>query len=159
MKKHPGWKNAVEEILARFDSEGYGVMFSEREILTMFDIEKPEVGSYEEFQKFNLDRLTQMDSLVNNLQEEHNLCLQNVRGQGYVLMHPDDQVTKAVEKYRIQARRKINRMVSICTNVNYDALTDEGRRAQNQALGRAAFIRAAMNKRNVPIAQVTALPK
>jgi len=148
-KKHPAWKNAIEIILNRFDEEGYGIMFSDSDILTMLELEKPNVGTYETYQKFSLGKLSQLESLKKTLLEQSNLCLENVKGDGYMLMHPDDQISKTSQKYYRHARKKINRMVSVLTYVDSEKLSFEGKQKQLDQLGRAAFIRAAMNKRKV----------
>ena len=97
-KKHPGWKNAVEIILKRFDEEGYGILFSNQELFEMFDIKQPTYSSYEDFQKFCFERLDHMENLKIELLEAYNICMSNMRGNGYVLLHPDDQVTKEAKK-------------------------------------------------------------
>ena len=148
-KLHPGWKNAFEIILKRFDQDGYGVMFSDEQLLTMLDIEKPDVGTYDDFQKFQLERLKQMESLKNALLEQCNLCMENMRGQGYVLMHPNDQVLKTANKYYRLSKKKINKMLSVLTNVDNEHLDHEGRDNRLRMLGRAAFIKSAMNKRKI----------
>lgn len=148
-KKHPAWKNAIEIILKRFDEDGYGIMFSDAEILLMLELERPSVGTYDDFQTFNLDKLAQLESLKKELLESSNLCLENSRGNGYMLMHPDDQVTKTSQKYYRHARKKMNRMVSVLTYIDNDALSQEGKQKQINQLGKAAFIRAAMNKRKI----------
>jgi len=75
--------------------------------------------------------------------------LENVKGDGYMLMHPDDQISKTSQKYYRHARKKINRMVSVLTYVDSEKLSFEGKQKQLDQLGRAAFIRAAVNKRKV----------
>jgi len=148
-KKHPPWKNAIEIILGRFDEEGYGIMFSDEEINKMLEMKKPVYGAYDDFQRFQLERLNQLESLKIALLESVNLCLENSRGNGYVLMHPDDQVKIVGKKFLKHARNKVNRAASVLTNVDNESLSNEGRQRQLDMLGKAAFIRAAMNKRKI----------
>ena len=149
IKKHPAWKNASEIILARFDKEGYGIMFSDNEINEMLEINKPGYGSFDAFQKFQLERLNQLENLKIALLENENLCLENSRGNGYMLMHPNDQIDKTAKRFHKLARNKINRMVSVLTNVDNESLSIDCRRQQMDMLGKAAFIKAAMNKRKI----------
>jgi len=148
-KKHPAWKNAIDIVLKRFDEEGYGIMFSDAEILVMLELERPDVGTYEAYQAFSLEKLSQLEGLKRALLEQSNLCLENVKGNGYMLMHPDDQIAKTSQKYYGHARKKMNKMVSILTYCDNEALSQEGKQKQLSQLGKAAFIRAAMNKRKV----------
>jgi len=148
-KKHPGWKNAAEIILERFDQEGYGILFSDKELDNMLDIQKPRFGSYDAFQKFQFERLMHTENLKEYLLAEYNLCLENVRGKGYMLMCPDDQVMKTSRRYMVLARRKINKMVSVLTHVDMESLSDAGQQEQIALMGRAAFVRSAMNKRKL----------
>lgn len=147
--KHPAWKNAIEIILARFDSEGYGIMFSDDELNEMLDIKKPLYGSFSNFQEYQLERLSQLESLKIALLEDNNLCLENSRGNGYMIMHPNDQIMKTAHKFKRHARKKINRMMSVLTNVDVGSLSNEGKQKQLDELGKAAFIAHAMNKRRL----------
>jgi hypothetical protein len=148
-KKHPAWKNAFEIILKRFDSEGYGIAFSDIDINEMLDIKKPGYGSYDVFQKFQLERLSQLESLKEILLEDANLCLENIRGNGYILMHPNDQVQIVANKFVKHARNKVNRAVAVLTNVDHELLSVEAKQKQLDMLGKTAFIKAAMNKRKL----------
>jgi len=148
-KKFPGWRNALEIVMVRFEKEGYGILFSEIELLSMMDIKKPDVASYDAFQNFQLDKLQAFDKLRVELLEEFNICLENSRGEGYIIMHPADQVTKIANKYFRQSRKKINRMIKTLTNVDNDQLGQHEQMHRLNQLGKAAFIKSAMNKRKI----------
>ena len=148
-KKHPAWKNAIEIILKRFDTKGYGIVFSDEEINEMLEIKKPEFGSYDSFQKFQLERMSQLESLKEVLLENSSLCLESLRGNGYILMHPDDQVQIVAKKFFKHARNKIKRATAVLINVNYELLSSDVKQKQLDMLGKTAFIKAAMNKRKL----------
>jgi len=148
-EKHPAWKQAVEDIVKLFEAKGYNITFSEDVILEMLKLEKPKYGTYDEFKIFQLERLGQLENLRTALLEENNLCLATVKGNGFVLIHPDDQVTIEAKKDFDASRRKLKRGFAKLTYVDSTALSDAAKEAQNKMLGRAAFIRMAMNKRKM----------
>ena len=150
-KKHPAWKNAIEKIVDRFETEGYGVTFSQKDLLKWFDLKKPEIGTHKQFADFQFGLLTHMENTKKELLTEYNLCLEPAGSGSYKLMHPKDQVTLTAAKYMRKARLKINQAVQRLMHVDDKALDVNSAQARLQSLGRAAFIRSAMNKRKVPI--------
>ena len=149
-KKHPAWKNAVEKIVERFEAEGYGVIFSPDELLDWFDMKIPENGTFEAFNAFAFEKLSQMENTKTELLLEYNLALENIRGKGYMLVHPNDQVTKTAGKYMQMARRKLNQAVLRLMHVDAAQLDMDASQARLQGLARMAFIKSAMNKRKIP---------
>ena len=146
-KLYPGWKEAVDQIADRVNREGYGVMFSHEDLHKMMDIKIPETGTHEEYKKRDLEIMASIVNLTDTLLKEHNICLKNVRGQGYMVLTPDDQVSIGVE----QEWRKIGRLVckavqkAVC--VNQEALSFEGQQMQVRQMEKASFFRAAMSKK------------
>lgn len=146
-KLHPGWKEAVSQIVDRVRLEGYGVMFSHEDLHKMMDIKIPETGTHDEYKKRDLEIMSSIVNLTDTLLKEYNICLKNVRGQGYMVLTPDDQVSIGVE----QEWRKIGRLVckavqkAVC--VNQEALSFEGQQVQVRQIEKASFFRAAMSKK------------
>lgn len=147
MKKHPGWKNAFEIIVNRFHREGYGILFSEKELIEIMDIEEP--ISISDVKRYDLEKLSQLSRLKDNLLKEMSLCFENKPGDGYMIIHPNDQVDSIAKKYYRQSRKKINRVIKILTYVDSESLDMKGQQRQLEMLGRVAFIRGAMNKRKI----------
>jgi len=149
MKKHPAWKNAVEIITERFAFEGYGILFSEEDMNAMLDLQKPAMGTFAEFQKYQLQRLQSLTALKDALLEDHNLCLTCAGNYSYSLTHPDDQVNVVSQTIKKQVRGKINRMIKTLVHTDDRELSTESRNKKALELGKMAFVIAAMNKRRL----------
>ena len=151
MKKHPGWKNAVEVIVNRVESEGYGITITHSELLEYFDIERPKDQSFDEYQKFQLTLLKFTDQTKEELIEDHNLCLNSVRGEGYQVLHPNDQVSIMPGKLIKKARRHIALLQRVLTNVNSELLSIDKDKERLCHMQKAAFIKQAINRRKFEI--------
>lgn len=146
-KLYPGWKEAAIKILERVERDGYGIMFSHEDLYVLMDIKVPEVATPEEFKKHAFEVMTNTLNLSKSLLEEHNLCLHNVRGQGYQVLHPDDQVTVAADKRFRRALHHIGQAVAVLTHVDVDSLSYDGQQEQVRRLGKAAFLFSGLSKK------------
>jgi len=122
---------------------------SEPELLKMLELEKPASGSYEEINKFQLEKLVAIESLKDVLLEECHMCLSNVHGKGYTILHPNDQVIKEPANRLKKMRTQLNKAVAVLINVNQEMLNMESQNSRNYTLGRLAFIKSSLNKRKV----------
>jgi hypothetical protein len=148
-KAYPGWKNALEKILIRVKLEGYGVIFSHEELLALMDIQIPQVATLQELQKYQLETLSSVENLKDTLIEEYSLYLMNIRGVGYQILHPNDQVDKAPKKHLKKMRKELTRAMTSLTNVHAELLDYDRSQARVRGLARLAFIRAAINKKKI----------
>jgi hypothetical protein len=146
-KLYPGWKEATVKIVERVSREGYGIMFSHEDLYAMMDIKVPEMATPEVFKKHAFEVMASTLNLFKCLLEEHNLCLHNVRGQGYQVLHPDDQVTIAADKRFKRALHHIGQAVAVLTHVDVDALSFDGQQEQVRRLGKAAFLFSGLSKK------------
>jgi hypothetical protein len=150
-KLFPGWKEAVSQIVDRVGREGYGVMLSFENLFTMMDIQTPATATFEEWQKHQFEVLDNIENLKRSLLEDHNICLQNVRGQGYQVLHPDDQVTIAANKLFKKAMTKVRQAVEVITHVDLAALSFDGQQQQMRQLEKASFLHAVMSKKKIGV--------
>ena len=150
-KPYPGWKNALEEILARFNKEGYGIIFTLDQLLDWMNIICPEFGSKKEFVKNQLEIMSSIDCIKAELIENHNLYFNNVRGCGYQLLHPNDQVKVGAEKHARKARAEIRKQMRALTNIDIQLLNDETSKIRLRKIEHVAFLMGALNKKQLPI--------
>jgi hypothetical protein len=139
-KLYPGWKEAVTKIVERVEKEGYGVMFSTEALFEMMDIKVPETATPEDWKKHSLEVMASTTNLIETLLKDHNLCLHNVRGQGYKILHPDDQVTIGADKRFKSVLHHLGKAMQVLTHVDPDKLSYEGQQQQMRRLGKAAFL-------------------
>lgn len=147
VKLYPGWKEAAAHIVARTEAEGYGLSFSFKELFDLMDFKKMEIGSAEEWEKYSFEKLQNLENLKNLLLEEHNLCLHNIRGEGYQVLHPDDQITLAIDKDYRKIGKMVCKIIKKAIHVNQQELSFDGQQQQMRQMEKAAFLQAVMGKR------------
>lgn len=149
IRKYPEWKNALINILARVEHEGYGIVISHAELLQMLKLSKPD--TVPDYQAFQFKRMAQIESLKNALLKEHNLCLINDRGNGYQVLHPNDQVKVASDKHLAKARKELRKATETLSHVRVDALDRDAEETRICKMIRYQFIFDAFNRRKIPL--------
>lgn len=144
----PMWEKAVETIRERFENESYGFIIKHDEVKELMGIEPAK--TVDEVKKEQLDYLTGIEKVRSALLEDYNLCLYSAIGQGYQILHPNDQVRKGADYYIKKSQRALSRTVNTLANVDSDLLDAESRNLQLQKLNRMAFLKAAFRKRKLP---------
>ena len=147
---YPMWEKAVEKVRERFEAESYGFIVKHKDLKeTMGIIPSKTIN---EVQKEQLDYLGGMEKVKIALLEDYNLCLHSVPGQGYKLLHPNDQVRKGADYYIKKSQRSLARTMHTLANVDVELLDTESRALQLAKMSRVAFIKAAFRKRRIPMA-------
>ena len=151
-KKHPAYKAAMDKILERFDSEGYGIIITDRELDEYMSINVPEGQmSYDDFRAIEMERL-QRYKAIEELLSDHNMCLIRSKAvAGFEILPPKDQIRTAYEKRMAKVRRELNKAAASLTNINHELLTMEEESERQQRLIRSAFINNAIRKRKIQI--------
>jgi len=151
IKLYPGWKEAADRILKRWENEGYGILISFQELHGYMDITEPRNGTSAQWKSYSFEVLQATENLKKYLLEEHLLHLENVRGQGYMVLHPNDQVTIAANKLFKKAMFKVNQTIKLLTHVDMSSLSEEGKQSQLLQLEKAAWLKASFRgKRKFP---------
>lgn len=123
----------MDEIIAKIVSE-----FEPGELIThdylwgVFDIRYPTIDSYknsakfvEDYQSVQFKYMTLVDQLRDGLLEKEFYYLKNIRGDGYVLMLPKEQVQFAYDRALDEIKKSIRVAKSIMLNVRTDAIPPE----------------------------------
>ena len=152
VKPFPGWKNALKHITARVENEGYGVFISHKELLSWLDI-GPKPANVTTYEKWVFEKLQQIETLKDELLTDHNIKLQVVKGEGYNVLHPNDQVTKGVDLHFRKAKKQINKAIQTLANVNQELLSMETEHLRLRNMVKMGFVKSAMNKRKFELPQ------
>ena len=152
VRKHPGYKEAIDQIVKRFQKEGYGIIITDEEIDEYMSIEKPSGAmTYEQYKAIEMERL-QRYRAIESLLNEYNICLVRSKEQpGFEVLSPKDQVTRAFDKRMTKVRRELNRAQAALMNVNHALLSMDEEGERQKKIMRAAFIKSAMNKRKLSV--------
>ena len=149
-KKHPGWKEAIDQVLDRVAKDGYGVVISKRDLLRWMDLSEPKTNTPQEWQNYSLKVLSYIENMKDELLTEHNVYLYNVRGEGYAVLHPDDQVEKGPAKALRDIKKHISKAMAVLHHVHAELLSPEGQDARNRNIVKFAFFRTATSRRKFP---------
>lgn len=144
---HPEWRQAAKDIAEQFK---YGDLVSMVWLQEAFHLQEPK--SIEEFKSYQLDFLASMDALRQELMEEHKLVLRNVRGAGYEVVDPNEQVEFAWHSAFGKVKQELGKLAGAIRNIRYDELSEEKRRehadAQAKLCGVTAFVRREGKRKN-----------
>jgi len=146
IKLYPGWKEAAEQIAKKVKAEGYEIILTWEELYDLMDIKVPETATKEKWKEHEFEVLQNMENLKKLLLREYNLHLENVRGVGYQVLHPNDQVRIAPDKQLEKALAHVEKAREILTNVNQEALSFDGQQHQMRGLEKVGFYKAVMGK-------------
>jgi hypothetical protein len=151
-KKHPAYKEAIEQIVKRFNMEGYGTIITDAELDAFMSVTEPSGNmTYGQYKAIEMERL-QRYKAIEVLLEDHNICMIRSRAvPGFEILPPKDQIKTAYDRRMAKVRRELNRAASALSNVNHALLTMEEENDRQQKMVRAAFIKGAINKRKIEI--------
>lgn len=136
----PAWRRAVASLI---DNGGhtYGSTITHDEMRQALDLPKPSGRlSADEYERWRLELMTQVDAFSEHLLVERAMCLKSVHGVGYLIVEPAKQTEFAVKKGRKKIRNELQRMASRLSFINYNALTIDQRRENADAVARLAFL-------------------
>jgi hypothetical protein len=134
---YPAWKNAVRVASMAFAP---GDMISMAWLHYQFKIQKPTECTFDEYQKYQFAFLEAIDGFKNELLEDYQMAIANVRGEGYRVLQPKEQTGYAENKFKKELKKCASKAVSLLTHTKLDALDDNDRRENADAKCRVAAI-------------------
>jgi hypothetical protein len=144
-QRHPGWKNAIDMILERVKDKGYGVFFSHEELKEWLRIDPPRTIPESKAKEF--EYLNALDHIRTELLEDHCMYLDNKKGEGYIVLVPDDQIEKAPEKLTKKAQAAIRKAAKALIYVNTELVSLESEALRLRKMEKIAFLKKAFGKR------------
>ena len=147
-ESRPMWGQVVNKVRERFENESYGFTIEHSELKKLMAILP--ARTIEESKKEQLDYLTGMEKARDTLLEDYNLCLFSVRGEGYQVLHPEDQIKKGADYYIKKSQKALSRTMNTLANVDSEVLGIEETSLRLSKMNRIAFIKAAFRKRRIP---------
>ena len=142
-KKHPIWREATAQIIMDFS---YGDTISLKWFEKRLELEKPKQASFVTYNEYSLKWLTAIEALKRELLENHNMALKNIRGEGYIIVHPADQTKFAMEDMGRLFKKAAIKTARRLKFVDSKRLNDEQIRENSEAIGRLAALKAFSKK-------------
>lgn len=147
---HPAYKEAAKQIVERVEAEGYGFIIAHEDLREMLRIEFPHSSKgYDAYKAWSFAICDDVESLRDLLLDEHNIYIMNIRGIGYQVLSPDEQIRKGYMKHVHKMTAQLNKALKTLVNVNQHMLSAEEEKERQEKLIKMTFIRKAVNKRKI----------
>jgi hypothetical protein len=136
----PQWRQAVQDFLAQFR---YGDMVTHDWLESHFGMPTLEDGltmTPEAFRTRQFEWLANVEAFKSALLQDHQVCLQSVRAQGYRWVPPHEQTGFAAKEFEREAVRVFRTAGHRLKNVRQDELTDRQRRENVDAVAKLSAL-------------------
>lgn len=133
----PEWRQAAKDIAENFK---YGEVVTLDWLRDAFHLVEPK--TIEDFRNYQFAFMGNMDALRQELLQEHQLLLTSVRGVGYELVEPNEQVETAWQATFVRVKRELTKLASAVRHIRYDELSEDKRREHADAQAKLSGIHA-----------------
>jgi hypothetical protein len=143
----------IEKLIADFSP---GELITHSLLKQLFNISDPEINKFDntsafvfELQNIQFAYMSMIDKLRDDLLKNERYYLKNVRGDGYTLLPPKDQVSYAYDQGLGDIKKAIKQAKSIMMNIRYEDIPQEQLAKDNELLNKMSnFAQMFRNKRN-----------
>jgi hypothetical protein len=144
MRTYPDWKEAVVEANMKFS---HGDIITIEWLRKAFDLRPPAVGTAKDYADYQLKFLSSFDNFRDTLLTQHNKYLQNIRGQGYLVVAVENQTATVWNDFTSKVKKTIASTYKGLTCIDYQQLSSEGIAANNNKLAILASLSSFTKKR------------
>lgn len=130
---------ATEKAAAQFS---YGDMITHTWLKENLGVAIPEFGSRDAIQNAQLDFLGAFETLRYELLTGYQMYLSSVRGEGYRVVLPKEQVGLAMEQLEKRVSAEIRKASAAIENVRVDMLEQDDMRRRDDAVARIGSLSA-----------------
>jgi len=135
-KMYPPWRQALVDVVAAGIKPGD--VLRKDWLLERFGINEPRTVA--EAQQHHLQWLQAFSNFRDELLQKHRVMLRNVTGVGYEVIAPENQTKRALQDRGREVGLALQRMTAELTCIDADALTDEQRRENSDALAKVGAL-------------------
>lgn len=125
----------------------YGQIIKKQWLIENFMLNEPKYGTRYDYEKFAFEFLENIEGMKKNMLEAHKMCMRSVRGEGYLIVMPNDQSDYAMDNFKNNVGQAIKKVTEILKNVDESLLTDESIRRRDEQIGKVAALAAFTKKR------------
>lgn len=144
---YPLWEEVVQIIVERVKKEGDGIIIPLTEILQLLKLNSnSELLTSEQWETRAMEKFAAIELIKEELLTGHKICLVNRRGEGYVVLAPNDQV-KIIPKIQYEkVKKNIKKIIKIFRNIDETLLNDGSKKRKQEEENKAAFFYVAVDK-------------
>ena len=139
LKKYPLYLGVVDEVVKKYT---YGDVVPKDWLLKKLELSPPERGTFDEIKKYQLRVLSALEPLKETLLTEYNMLLNNIRGQGYLIVAPEQQSEVVWDKMKTNFGKEFRRAVKGLVNIDLGKLSDTARKYNYDCQAKLATLRA-----------------
>lgn len=125
----------------------YGHLITREWLLQQFSLREPSYGSKKDFEDFAFEFLQDIEEFKRIMLTEHKKLLISVRGRGYRICLPNQQVKETMDAFKRDIDRATGKATLRLININEHLLTSDEIRSRDDSHGRIAAIHAFSGKR------------
>jgi hypothetical protein len=140
---YPLWKQAVENFLAL--PHAPGAIIKKSWLADEFGLKAPETA--QEQKDFEIEFMRSFNQFRDSILKGHNVCLKTLYNGAYEVVAPQAQTEHAEQVHIKAVHRELSLMMNKMRHVDFEALTDEERRRNADALARAAQLKQTVRGR------------
>ncbi len=144
---YPVWKEAVRQVAGRKLEPG--TILTEDELYALFQMQKPELYSYQQGQSLKLKFFSAFKKFEEELLVEHHIALKNVVGVGYQVVPPNQQGRWGYSETLREIRQAFKKGKARVLSVNLDALSAEERKTHADYVAKMSVIHGMIARRNI----------
>jgi hypothetical protein len=132
---YPAWRQAARDLASTFS---YGDVVTLDWLSEAFMLPAPK--TIKQYRAHQFAFLHHLDALRQELLEQHQLALRNIRGEGYEVVHPNNQVDFAWTTAFTRVRRELGKLASNITHIRHHELSDDKRREHSDAQAKLSSV-------------------
>lgn len=134
VKKHPLWRQAVDDFLATRPQPG--AILTEEWMLGALELRRPAIASWQEMQRLQLQFLQATQHFFEELRRSHRLQFSERRSGEWRLLHPSEVAKMAMDELRRETQRAARKGIERIKHIDVQQLTDRQRAEADESAAR-----------------------
>ena len=143
IKKYPAYLHAIDEILKQFT---YGDVIPKAWLSQEMEMPEPVSGTFSAMKAYQFKMMAALEPLKEILLSEHKMLLYSVRGEGYLIVAPEQQTDVVWDKMRRVIHKELTRAVQGLFHLDVARLSDPARKHNADYQAKLASLRAHNSK-------------
>lgn len=139
LRLDPAWKQAVVDASKEFD---YGDLIPMEWLYKAFEVDFDTAHDNATFKQLSFKFLTYMDRFRDELLFEKKMAIKNMRGEGYLILHPHEQAEHAMKIAVGLIAKGLRKGADMIENTDFNKLTTEQIKNSTDAANKLGSLKA-----------------
>jgi hypothetical protein len=124
----------------------YGAVVQMDDLNRMLEVELSEDFDQEQYENMMWTRCSRIEDLKKRLLEEHSIMLQNIRGEGYVLVMPKEQTDVVLDHMDNKLKKHMRRASKRLKHIRFDLLSEKKQQENISARQRVSGVKSMLRR-------------